>query len=66
MEKKIEFTYIGKPTKSIEPGFCSLAGTQKVKGERSKRGFINVARISDGAKFRVHMVDLIPKEERVR
>ena len=62
----MEFTYIGKPIKSIAPGFCSLVGMQKVKGERSKRGFINVERISDGAKFRVHMADLIPKEERVR
>ena len=60
----MEFTYIGKPTKSIEPGFCSLAGMSKVKGERSKRGFVNVERISDGAKFRVHVVDLISKEER--
>ena len=58
----MEFVYIGRPTKSIEPRFCSLAAMQKVKGERSKRGFINVERISDGAKFRVHMADLIPKE----
>jgi len=62
-KRKVEFMYIGRPTKSIEPGFCSLVRMQKVKGERAKRGFVNVERISDGAKFRVHMVDLIPKEE---
>ena len=64
--KKVEFLYIGKPTKSIEPGFCSLVGMQKVKGCMRKRGFINVERISDGVKFRVHRSDLIAREVRGR
>ena len=34
---------VGKPIKSIGTGFCSLAGMQKVKGERSKRGLIREA-----------------------
>lgn len=65
-KKKVEFMYIGRSTKSIEPGFCSLLAMQKVKGERSKRGFVNVERISDGAKFRIHMADLIPKMEEIK
>ena len=57
----MDFLYVGKPRESMEPGFCSLVALQKVKGQMRKRGFINVKRISDGAKFRVHRVDLVPE-----